>query len=347
MARRPAKALASPTPVPTLSLQALCLLVLAVVALGFVLNWLHAILIPFTLALGLNILLSPAVDALQSRLRLHRGLAVALVFVLGVAVIVGLGLLAALSVQSFFKGMQTYQAGLQDLAGRWDAWLQARQLPNSRGLLSQATASLPLVDWAKSLSGEVVDLLMGSVLTGLFLAFILGGQARQPKQGLSARVSTQVRKYLGVKLLLSCVTALMTTAILSWLGVELAVLFGLLAFFLNMIPNIGPVLAVLLPLPLVLLQYGGGSTLLLAALLPGGVQFYLGNVLEPRLLGRALGLHPVTVLLGLLVWGSLWGAAGMVLAVPLTSVSKILLERQPSLRRWARWMEGDLTGASA
>ena len=100
-------------------------------------------------------------------------------------------------------------------------------------------------------------------------------------------------------------------------------------------------------MPLVLLQYGGGSTLLLAALLPGGVQFFLGNVLEPRLLGRALGLHPVTVLLGLLVWGSLWGVAGMVLAVPLTSVSKILLERQPSLRRWARWMEGDLTGASA
>lgn len=328
-------------------LQTVSLLVLAVVAVGFVLNWLQSILIPFTLALGLHILLSPAVEWLERRWRLNRVLSVILVFVLGLAVVVGVGLLTALSVQSFLKGLQSYQVGLQDLAVRWDAWLAARQWPNSRGLLAQAAEGLPLVAWAQKLSGSVFNLLASAVLTGLFLAFLLGGEAMDKGPELGARVSLQVRKYLGVKLFLSFMTGILTAGVLALLGVPLAVLFGLLAFLLNMIPNAGSVVAVLLPLPLVLLQSGPGLTLLLALLLPGAVQFLLGNLMEPRLLGRALGLHPVTVLLGLLIWGSLWGAAGMVLAVPMTSVSKLLLERQPSLRHLAKWMEGDFTGKTA
>jgi AI-2 transport protein TqsA len=133
----------------------------------------------------------------------------------------------------------------------------------------------------------------------------------------------------------------LTAGILAWLGVQQAPLFGLMAFLLNFIPNLGAFVAVLLPLPLVLLQDGAGSSLALAALLPAAVQLLLGGVLEPRLMGRAMGLHPVTVLLGLLVWASLWGPAGMVLAVPLTSVCRLLFERQEALRPVARWMEGD------
>lgn len=332
-----AKALAAP------GLQGSSLLVLAVVAAGFVLHWLQGVLIPFTLALGLYVLISPAVDGLQDRLRLHRGLAIAAVFVLGLGLVVGLGLLGALSVQAFLKSLQSYQASLQDLAGRWDSWLHGRGLPHSRGLLAQAAAALPLVRWAQSLSGGVVDLLLSSALTGVFLAFFLGGRAAGQVQGIGARATSQVRKYLAVKLLASLATGALTGAWLALLGVDLAALFGLLAFFLNFIPTIGSAVAVLLPLPVALLQYGPGGTLLLAALLPGVTQLLVGNVLEPRFMGRALGLHPVTVLLGLLVWGSLWGAAGMLMAVPMTAVLKLWLERGPGTRHLARWMEGDFS----
>lgn len=350
MAARAAKAAAPAAPKgagpAAPNLQAYSLLILAVLALGFILHWLEAVLIPFTLALGLEVMLGPSVDALEDRWRLKRPLAMALVFLGAAALLLGLGVLAASSVQSFLKGLRDYQGVLQDGAQRWDAWLQAHQLPNSRGLLAQAAAGLPLVAWAQSLSGGVLDLLFGSILTGLFLAFLLAGRVQVPPDGLWAKVSGQVRKYLAVKLLVSVLTGLLTAAVLALLGVDLAVLFGLLAFLLNFIPNVGSIMAVLLPLPLVALQSGWGADLLLAAALPGAVQFYVGNVLEPRLLGRALGLHPVTVLLGLLVWGALWGAAGMLLAVPMTSVGKLLLERSRRLARLARWMEGDFAAAA-
>jgi AI-2 transport protein TqsA len=325
-------------------LQGSSLLVLAVVAAGFVLHWLQGVLIPFTLALGLYILLSPAVDRLQDRLRMHRVLAIAIVFVLGLGLVVGLGMLGALSVQTFLKSLQSYQASLQDLAGRWDAWLQVRELPNSRGLLGQAAGRLPLMNWAQSLSGGVVGLFLASVLTALFLAFfLLGGRIAGHGQSLGQRVMGQVRKYLAVKLLTSFLTGLLTAGWLSLLGVDLAVLFGLLAFFLNFIPNIGSAIAVLLPLPVALLQFGPSPTLLLAALLPGITQFSIGSVLEPRVMGRALGLHPVTVLLCLLVWGSLWGGPGMLMAVPMTAAAKLMLERGKGTQHLARWMEGDFS----
>jgi AI-2 transport protein TqsA len=326
-------------------LQTCSLLVLAALGLGFVLYWFKAVLIPFTLALGLQVLLGPAVDALEDRLRLKRPLAVALVFLGAAALLLALGLWAAASVQSFLKGLRDYQEVLQDAAQRWDAWLQERRLPNSRGLLAQAAAGLPLFAWAQSLSSGVLDLLFGCVLTGLFLAFLLGGRTRRSPNGLWSEVSGQVRKYLALKLLLSVLTGVLSGIILFWLDVDLAVLFGLLAFLLNFIPNIGSIIAVLLPLPLVLLRSGWSMDLLLVIVLPGAVQFSVGNVLEPRCLGRTLGLHPVAVLLSLLLWGALWGPAGMLLAVPMTSVVKLLLERSLRLAPWARWLEGDFVRA--
>jgi len=128
------------------------------------------------------------------------------------------------------------------------------------------------------------------------------------------------------------------------LGVDLALMFGLLAFLLNFIPNIGSIIATLLPLPMVLVQSDATAlSITLAVAVPGAVQLTVGNVIEPKLIGDALELHPVTVLLALILWGMLWGGVGMVLAAPLTAIIKILLDGTERTRPIARLLAGDLT----
>jgi len=127
------------------------------------------------------------------------------------------------------------------------------------------------------------------------------------------------------------------------LGIPLALVFGLLSFVLNFIPNIGSAIACLLPLPIVLVSPGISSTAaVLAIVLPAGVQFSVGNVIEPKLMGKSLDLHPVAVLGALIFWGMLWGMPGMLMAAPITSVAKIMFERWEITQPLAALLAGDV-----
>jgi len=116
--------------------------------------------------------------------------------------------------------------------------------------------------------------------------------------------------------------------ILTFLGVDLALVFGLFTFLLNFIPNIGPIIATLLPLPMVLMDPGSTlTTAVLAIGLPGLADFLISSLIEPKVVGGSLNLHPATVLICLIVWGMMWGIVGMFLAIPLTAVMQIFFER--------------------
>jgi AI-2 transport protein TqsA len=125
-------------------------------------------------------------------------------------------------------------------------------------------------------------------------------------------------------------------------GVELAVMFAMLTFLLNFIPSIGSIVAVIIPLPVILLQYGFGWQFWFVLAFAGMVQFVIGNVLEPKMMGESLGLHPVTVLLFLMFWGLVWGIPGMFLAVPITAILKIVLCRIPTTVPVANLLAGKL-----
>jgi predicted PurR-regulated permease PerM len=120
-------------------------------------------------------------------------------------------------------------------------------------------------------------------------------------------------------------------ALLCWsCGVDLPVLWGLLAFLLNYIPNIGSVIAAVPPVLLALVQHGPGVAMGVAA---GylAVNFTVGNMLEPRLMGRALGLSPLVVFLSMLVWGWMLGPVGALFSAPLTMILKHWLAHTPDL----------------
>jgi AI-2 transport protein TqsA len=114
---------------------------------------------------------------------------------------------------------------------------------------------------------------------------------------------------------------------------------------LNFIPTIGPLIATLLPLPVVLFapeSEMGLTQKVLAFALPTGIQL-IGAVIQPRVQGGGQDLHPVTTMAALVFFGSIWGILGAALAVPLTGVIKIILERIPNTRPIADWMAGRFT----
>ena len=132
-------------------------------------------------------------------------------------------------------------------------------------------------------------------------------------------------------------------AVLSLFGVQAAVLFGLLTFLLNFIPNVGSFISILLPIPVIWLSPDFSlATKLMAILIPAAIQFVIGNFIQPKLMGEHMKLHPVTILISLIFWGMLWGIVGAFLAVPITSIIRIACDRHPLTRPVANLMAGRL-----
>ena len=147
--------------------------------------------------------------------------------------------------------------------------------------------------------------------------------------GDSAAVSEiehMIAHYINLKTMLSFVTGAIVAIILLFVQVKLAVLFGIMSFVLNYIPNVGSVIAMFLPAPVVMLDPGLESWQRVMAFVgPGTVQGYVGNVLEPSVFGASLNMTAMSILGALVVWSGVWGLPGAVLSVPLLGIQKILM----------------------
>ena len=179
-------------------------------------------------------------------------------------------------------------------------------------------------------------------MIAIYLIFLLKDSDKFSftKTGMGKKISTQVNRYLSTKVLTSGVTGISVGVILSLFGIDMAFMFGLLSFVLNFIPTIGSIVATILPLPIIFLQASNPLILVCAMGIPALIQFYVGNILEPKLMGKHLDLHPVTILLALLVWGSIWKIPGMFLATPLTVILKIALEENQGTKFISEIMAG-------
>lgn len=143
-------------------------------------------------------------------------------------------------------------------------------------------------------------------------------------------ITEQVQRYVITKLLISLSLGVIVGFILWLFKIEFFIIWAFLAVLLNFIPNVGSVIAVILPALMALVQYGSfGYALLLTAVIIV-VQNIIGNIVEPKIFGNRLGLNPLVILLSLLIWGYIWGIVGMFLAVPLTAIGKIIMSNATS-----------------
>jgi predicted PurR-regulated permease PerM len=149
-------------------------------------------------------------------------------------------------------------------------------------------------------------------------------------------IDRHMRAFLGIKALASLVIGIGTYLILLAFKVEFAVTWGFLTIVLNFVPTLGPITAIILPTLISLIQYPGWMPTAAVVASLAALHVSISNFLEPRFLGERLDLSFFVIFLSLFFWGWMWGAAGVLLAVPVTAAMKIVLERVPATSRIAK-----------
>ncbi len=344
--------------------QTICLILLTVIAVAFSLTYLESVLLPFIIACFVVIGIRPLLELLQTRFRLSRMLAVCVAFVIGLSGLAAIGTMIAVSVQQVAVNRGAYEQRLTTI-GNWvsnrsEALHLRRESHSDRDDPTTATSESAGDDESPasmairrivtqldaimlSLVGSMSTLLSFGIMIVLFVFFLLLGDespdVRAPQ--VISDIEDGVRKYLVMKTLISMVTGAVFGGVLWLFTVPLAVVFGMSAFLLNFIPNIGPLLATVLPVPFLVLNAQISPTSAVTCIsLICGVQFISGNVVEPRLMGKSLDVSPVALLLALMFFGLIWGIIGMFLATPLVSIVKIALQNTKSGRPVAELLAG-------
>lgn len=155
-------------------------------------------------------------------------------------------------------------------------------------------------------------------------AFFLQKEHKKLVNNIISHITKDTQTYLGIKTLLSLLTAIASWIIMKLVGLDFAEFWALLIFFLSYIPNIGAILATIFPAVLALIQFDSWWPFIEVTTGLVLIQFIGGNFLEPRLLGRSLNLSPLVILFALALWGAIWGILGMFLAVPITVMMMIV-----------------------
>ncbi|WKE64239.1 AI-2E family transporter [Gallaecimonas kandeliae] len=311
-----------------------------------------ALLVPFLLSAFIAISCNPLVNWL-ARYKVPRALAVVLIIAL--IVLVGLMLtgLVGSSLTQFSANIPGYRERLLTQFSWVTETLASHNINLDRHqlqtILDPGAAMNLAANTLSSLGGLLTNFFL-ILLTVVFMLFEAEELPRKLHQATGGAVHVykaidrffaSVNHYLGIKTLVSLATGLLIWAWLWALGVDFPLLWGVFAFLLNYIPNIGSIIAAIPAVLLALVQLGLGHAGL-AALGFLLVNTLMGNLVEPRLMGRGLGLSTLVVFLSLVFWGWLLGTVGMLLSVPLTMIIKIALESSPKSAHLAVLLGGAL-----
>ncbi len=301
-----------------------------------------SLLVPFLMAAFIAVISAPPLFWLE-----RKGLPTALAMLIVILSVVMAGLFLANvvgnSVSDFSNALPDYQERLQGKTQALITWLDDKGIDVPDRPLRQAFdpgAVMRLVNNALSALGGVLTNAFLILFTAVFMLLEASSlphklriMAGDPTHSLAMwnAIINSVKRYMALKTWMSLVTGIIITVWLKMLGVDYPLLWGLLAFLLNFVPNIGSIIAAIPAVMLALIQLGLGAALFTAS---GylAVNFVVGNVIEPRVMGRGVGLSTLVVFVSLVFWGWVLGPVGMLLSVPLTMTVKIALNNNQDTR---------------
>jgi len=318
------------------------LLILALVAVAFTLNYTKPIMIPFVLALLIRILIDPIINFQIDKLHVHRIIAVFVSLVLIVFLFIIIIPFIVGSVATFLESANDYNSKVLILIDLLIIKLQEFNILVDREIIRNTLIDLPFLDWASKILSNSANFLSKFILVVIMTLFLLLGKKNTDTSSEWNQIINHIEKYIFTKFITSSATGVLTGLIYWFLGIELAFIFGTLTFILNFIPVFGSVIAVLIPLPIAFLQFTDPTSVILIILLPTIVHILIGNILEPKIFGEAFGLHPITIILSLIFWGMIWGIMGVILAAPITAIIKIAFEKFETTKPISRFLEGKI-----
>ncbi|MDQ6953887.1 MAG: AI-2E family transporter [Mariprofundaceae bacterium] len=244
------------------------------------------------------------------------------------------------SLADFSQNLPSYQERLKGQTTQLLAWLAGMGIDISSQAVLDALNPAAAMGFAGKLLASFGNALANTffiILTIIFLLFeslslphkwaLIGEHA--PSTKAVSKFLTSVNQYLVIKTWVSLATALVISICLAVLGVDYPLLWGLLAFLFNYVPNIGSIIAAIPAVLLALVQLGA-DTALYVGIVYIVVNIVMGNVIEPRFMGKGVGLSTLIVFISLVFWGWLLGPVGMLLSVPLTMIVKLAFEASPN-----------------
>ena len=315
-------------------------MILAASAATWVLVYTKTVLMPFVIALFISMVAGTLAGWLKQKWKVPYGLGLVLSFIAFLAIIALSVLFISGSIESFVNGADMYA---ERLNGTLD-WLlleaQKYGINMDAQFVADTAAKLPVFNMVKSVGSTLVSILTNLMLITLFVIFIFMGKASAEKPSIVGNIQKQISFYLLIKIFVSLWPAVFTWIVLASVKTELASMLAVLTFVLNFIPNIGPFISTMLPMPVLFLQYGLDWHILLALILLTTIHFIIGNILETKWLGKGMDLDPIVVIACLIFWALVWGVMGALLAVPMTAIVKMVLERNETTKPLADFLGG-------
>lgn len=304
----------------------------------------QAIIIPFILAGFLAVISAPPFFWLTEK---KIPTALSLVIVIGAVILFALLIvsLVSSSVQDFSNSLPYYQSRIVEITSGLLTWLKGFGVDVSSQVVLEYFDPRVAMKLVTRFLTELGGILANGFLILLAVSFMLlesstfttkiavaFGEQTNSQQHIK-KFTASLKQYISIKSIMSVITGVIITIFLAVLGVEYPLLWGVLAFLLNYIPNLGSILAAVPAILMALIQLGAGS----AAIVAAGymvINILMGSILEPKYMGRGVGLSTLVVFLSLVFWGWVLGPVGMLLSVPLTMTLKIALESSED----SRWL---------
>lgn len=220
---------------------------------------------------------------------------------------------------------EDYIARFEEIVEQTKDWLESKGL--SEDQVESIFPEISAGDIVPSVISRVPGLVTQAILFIMFLIYmLLEYDESREKDDLQRTIDSKIRTYIILKILISGLTGFLVAMVLLAFRLDMWLLFGLLSFLLNFIPSVGSMIAVILPLPIALLDPDQTWwSILLILLIPAIIQFGIGNFVEPNVMGRSMQMSAVAVLVALAFWGGVWGIVGAFMSVPLTVIMHLWL----------------------
>jgi len=275
--------------------------------------------------------------------KITQGLAITIVLVLILVIFIGFGELIGTSLSSFSEDAPKYEQNLQEIGGTILQFADDKGIKISKSEITNLFDPSKIMGITAGFLGELGGL-MGNAITIFFLVFFLLIELDsfpikirailKESESLSSldflnTIGDSIRHYLSIKTMTSVFTGLLIWISLAIIGVDYAIIWALIAFLLNYIPNIGSIIAAIPAVLFALIQLGFGGVLWTIGVFVA-VNMIVGNIVEPKMMGKGMGLSTFIVFVSLIFWGFILGTVGMFLSVPLTMTIKIIVEQNPN-----------------
>lgn len=300
------------------------------------------ILVPVLMAVFISIISSPAIFWLENR-KCPRVLAFMIVVCFVILILSLVGMLISSSVADFMHNLPKYQKQLRGITDSGINFADRHKIPISSAQVMQNINPSVALGFAGNMIGGIGGVLSNALLIFLTVAFMLFESSTFPRKLKAISLDSDdahqpvgiftrnIKKYLMIKTITSFSTGVIVAVFLALFDVDYALLWGMLAFFLNFIPSIGAIIAGIPPVLLALVQHNWQTSLWVMVIYIA-VNCVIGNFIEPKFMGKGLGLSPLVVFLSLIFWGWVLGPVGMFLSVPLTMTAKIACDSKESTK---------------